>query len=383
MSSSGTVTPSSPFTVTGVAVNTSISSWTYSVNGGSFTSSLPTGVTRSGNTVTINPSTSTFKTLTIKAADATVSDNFTIARAIDGAQGPKGDTGPKGSTGAAGADAYTVLLTNESHTFAGSTGAAVAGSTTTQVIAYKGASAITPSAISVGAKPTGMTSSVSGTTITFTVTSSMTSASGTVPITITVDGKTFTRNFSYAIAFKGSTGAKGDKGDKGDSGPGVVYQGDWDSGKTYYGNAIRRDIVKGTNEQYYICKSNHTSSSSNRPVSGSSWSSYWESFGAQFSSIATKLMLAEESHILNRLHVGAGGEIVVGENLEIGENKIVVEGGVSVEETTWITEDTYVMAKIPLLPINYSARTQNYDCASAFMHSLPKGSIRHTRYMVV
>lgn len=196
----GKITPTSSFAVTGTAVNTAISNWTYSLNGGNFGSAVPTGVTRSGNTVTINPVTATFDQLTIKAADETVSDVFTISRIKDGGEGTSG------------ADAYTVFLTNESYTFAGSTTAALAGSTTTQIVIYKGISKIDPTAISVGTMPTGMTSTVSGlgtAIITFTVTTAMTSKSGTVPITITADGKIFTKQFSYALSLQGATGNTG------------------------------------------------------------------------------------------------------------------------------------------------------------------------------
>lgn len=196
----GKITPASSFAVTGTAVNTAISNWTYSLNAGNFGSAVPTGVTRSGNIVTLDPTKAVFDTLTIKAADATVSDVFTISRIKDGGEGTPG------------ADAYTVFLTNESYTFAGSTTAALAGSTTTQIVIYKGTSKIDPTAISVGTMPTGMTSTVSGlgtAIITFTVTTAMTSKSGTVPITITADGKTFTKQFSYALSLQGATGSTG------------------------------------------------------------------------------------------------------------------------------------------------------------------------------
>ena len=119
-----------------------------------------------------------------------------------------------GKTGADGKDAYTILLGNESHAFAGSTAAALAGSTTCSVMAYKGATQVAATVGTISGLPTGMTASVAsnGTTapvITFTVTTSMKTASGTVNIPVTVDGKSFTKVFSYSIAFKGDTGATG------------------------------------------------------------------------------------------------------------------------------------------------------------------------------
>ena len=206
VSKTGTVTPSSSFQVTGTAVNTTISTWTYSLNGGSFGSALPTGVTRSGNVVSVNPTTSTFDQLTIKADDGTVSDVFTISRITDGGDGNNG------------ADAYTVFLTNESYTFAGSTSAALAGSTTTEVVVYKGINKITPTSITVGTRPTGLTSSVSGSVVTFTAATSLVTKSGTVPITIVADGKTFTKQFAYALSLQGG------KGDTGDTGKGVAAE---------------------------------------------------------------------------------------------------------------------------------------------------------------
>lgn len=135
--------------------------------------------------------------------------------------------GDKGDTGAAGADAYTVLLTNESHVFAGSTSAAIASSTTTQVLSYKGATSQSATIVSVNgvAASTASTATgiaglsfqcnaLSGTspTITFTCTTAFVSPSGTIPIVIKVGSISITKMFTYSIAFKGATGGQGNPG---------------------------------------------------------------------------------------------------------------------------------------------------------------------------
>ena len=132
--------------------------------------------------------------------------------------------GDKGDTGAAGADAYTVLLTNESHVFAGSTSAAIASSATTQVLSYKGATSQSATIVSVNgvaastaSTATGIAglsfkcSALSGTspTITFTCTTAFVSPNGTIPIVIQVGSISITKMFTYSIAFKGATGGTG------------------------------------------------------------------------------------------------------------------------------------------------------------------------------
>ena len=51
------------------------------------------------------------------------------------------------------------------------------------------------------------------TTITFTVTSSLTTLSGVVNIPITANGLTFNKQFSYALSKQGATGSTGSTGD--------------------------------------------------------------------------------------------------------------------------------------------------------------------------
>lgn len=120
--------------------------------------------------------------------------------------------GEKGEDGAAGAPAYTVVLSNESHTFPATDSAAVASSTTTEVLAYKGTSSITPTIGTITGQVTGLTTSVSGTTITITAATTLTTENGILTIPITVDGKSFTKKFSWSLAKAGEKGEDGKNG---------------------------------------------------------------------------------------------------------------------------------------------------------------------------
>ena len=140
------------------------------------------------------------------------------------------NTGAKGDKGDQGADAYTVLLTNESHVFAGNVSSAVASSATTQVLAYKGTTAQSVTIVSVNGVAAATTSTATGIaglsfvcsalsgtspTITFACTTSFVSANGSIPIVLSVGGVSITKMFTYSIAFKGSTGATGGTGPQG------------------------------------------------------------------------------------------------------------------------------------------------------------------------
>lgn len=154
--------------------------------------------------------------------------------------------GTHGDTGTSGADAYTVILTNESHTFAtqnnGNISSAI--STKTQVLAYKGASSITPT---IGTLPTvnGLTLSKSGTTITIQANTGTSLAdSGSFNIPVTVDGKSFTKTFSWSKSKQGATGATGATGASGTNAKSVdivastqVFKST-DGGKTFLPNSI-------------------------------------------------------------------------------------------------------------------------------------------------
>ena len=149
----------------------------------------------------------TAKSITIRCTSGGMHDEVTIAKVSSGA---------KGATGAAGKDSYTVLLTNESHTFAGGVSSAVAGDTTCGVIAYKGATRVPATIDSITGQVTGLTTAITNPSTTsassgfaVSVTTALTQKQGVLKVNLTVDGKPFTREFSWSLALKGATGDRG------------------------------------------------------------------------------------------------------------------------------------------------------------------------------
>jgi hypothetical protein len=74
--------------------------------------------------------------------------------------------------------------------------------------------------------------------------------------------------------------------------PAMVYRGVYDSSKTYYGNQYRVDAVK-YNGIYYVARIDAGEFHNIAPTN----TSKWNNFGAQFESIATGLLLAENANI--------------------------------------------------------------------------------------
>ncbi len=118
--------------------------------------------------------------------------------------GVKGDKGDKGD---AGTDAYTVLLSNESHIFQGDTEKPLKQIVACDIIAYKGATRV-PSNIGIITGPPGMNfngidNGETTNRLEITVWPTLTERSGVVDIPITVDDKSFTRQFSWTVALEG------------------------------------------------------------------------------------------------------------------------------------------------------------------------------------
>lgn len=112
-------------------------------------------------------------------------------------------------------DGYSVILTNDSYTFAGSTSAATAGSTTTTVVAMCGATQVAASVnLDDVVKPAGVTvtkdTDATQPTLTIAVANTVTTG-GVVDIPVQIDNGNITihKLFTFQIAFKGSPGAAG------------------------------------------------------------------------------------------------------------------------------------------------------------------------------
>ena len=247
---SGNPTPIS-ITLTATLTGTSGYQWSYKQAGQTSFTNI-SGATSQTYALAHNNSTvwGSAKSVTIRCTSGGVYDEMTIAKVSSGTNGTNGKDGTNGTNGKDGADgkngadAYTVILGNESHAFQGTTSAAIAASTKCDVIAYKGATRVAATIGTITGAPSGMSTSISsnGTTsasFTVSVTSSLTTGQGVLTVPITVDGKSFTKNFSFSVAFKGNTGATGATGPKGDDAVFYIIETDvrivkkpWDNKRT-------------------------------------------------------------------------------------------------------------------------------------------------------
>lgn len=173
-------------------------------------------------------------------------------------KGDKGDKGDKGETGDDGADGnYTELRF------------AVNGSTTTP-----------PALTTTSLNPSGWSTTVptvnKGYYLWFT------------RAVKTGNGAALISNWSTPVRMTPYDGKDGANGKS----PVMVFRGQYNSSKTYYGNSNRLDCVKH-GDTYYIARIDAGTFSSPAPPD----TSKWNSFGASFESIATNLLLAEGANI--------------------------------------------------------------------------------------
>lgn len=212
-----------------------------------------------------------------------------------------------------GEDAYSVMLTNESHVFEGDTDRAVMASVECGVRAYRGITPVPATIGTVSGMPSGMSVATvnNGSTsakISIGVNPMLTTKQGTLKIPVMVDGLVFEKTFSWALALKGS---KGDKGLQGIQG--CIYRvTQWAAGFDYHndsaqtGNGIRYiDVVLipnpalATKAYAYICKEGHTSTAENAPgvnADTSGNNTWWEMLNSM-APIYTPFLLADGARI--------------------------------------------------------------------------------------
>lgn len=141
----------------------------------------------------------------------------------------------------------------------------------------------------------------------------------------------------------GEDGKDGDPGPRGDRGPRCTYRGDYDLSATYNASSKITDIVSIKNSDgtrtYYVAKvdDNEPTFKGKHPTN----TAYWDTFGANFSSVATDLLMARkiaaseidvESITSNIVKIGNfvwGGNALVGINDAI----LVVSGAASIGYT--------------------------------------------------
>lgn len=159
----------------------------------------------------------------------------------------KAKDGTSGSPGAEG-KGYTILLSNETHTFVAANPSATTlndgQSTTTSVKAWRNTTSVNVNVTKVNDTVVSGNATVTVNNVAFTVSGNNTAnaiitirptaeaaLTGSFKFTISIDGLSFEKVFSYASSCPGTKGDKGDKGDPGTAGkPGV----DGNNGKDAY-----------------------------------------------------------------------------------------------------------------------------------------------------
>ncbi len=157
------------------------------------------------------------------------------------------------------------------------------------------------------------------------------------------DGKPGADGSDGRDGIDGADGKDGAQGPRGDRGPRCTYRGDYDSSATYNASSKITDIVSIKNSDgtrtYYVAKvdDNEPAFKGKPPTN----TAYWDTFGANFSSVATDLLMARkiaaseidvESITSNIVKIGNfvwGGNALVGINDAI----LVVSGAASIGYT--------------------------------------------------
>lgn len=136
----------------------------------------------------------------------------------------------------------------------------------------------------------------------------------------------------------GPQGDRGSNGVNGSVGPSIVYRGDWNSTSIYYHTDKRVDVVRHSNLHYMAVLTGNTgfSGSSTKPTGSDTSNKWWEPFGAEFESVATKILVADRAGIIDatiaRLSTAASGARIeaAGNHLTMfdnnGDQRLLISG---------------------------------------------------------
>ena len=205
--------------------------------------------------------------------------------------------------------------------------------------------------------------------------------------------------------YPGMDGENGEQGAQGIQGC-IIRKAEWTSGTQFRNDealtsgtryldvALVRDSSLTTGWAAYKCLRTHTASSSNRPGSGSYWTTYWEEFAINANAIFTSLIIAKDASI----------DFVQGNELLIkGSDGVTVEAGLSGSSATggdvrlWVggetpddapfTVDKYgalvatdakVEGEVTMGVAKYKSRTANGSSVSLEGYSLANGPGTYT-----
>lgn len=305
-----------------VETTTDNSTWTnrYNQDAATYTYTIPSGI------VAVRCS------LYVAGGTATLLDQQVVPVVSDGASGGKGE------------DAYTVILTNENHTFAGGTSAALAGSTTCNVVAYKGATQVAATIGTISGAPTGMSTTITsnGTTsayFTVTVTTSMVTKNGVLTVPVTVDGKSFSMKFSYSLALAGvSVTNVTSTNNTQDGGTSVVTVTLSDgSTKTFNVKNGNKGSTGATAQWFYGTALTHTSGTATASVTGAV-------VGSMYLNTTTSLVYKCTAISGSTMTWTYAGDLTTGviNNIEVGGRNLLINSGIATTSKEYANRDLYL-----------------------------------------
>ena len=105
---------------------------------------------------------------------------------------------------------------------------------------------------------------------------------------------------------KAKTGNDGTSGAAGAAGAGVVFRGVFDTDTLYFKSAERTDVVEGSDGNYYIVKNDAKNGLDTWATPPDSTD--WESFGAEFTSVATDILFADDVFAKHTINIGSDGD---------------------------------------------------------------------------